>query len=103
MLAAVAYRSTKGVGEVLLGHSARRPDFSIEVGADPADYYRLRTEVFVHRQGLFTLVTATIATTTRAPWHCSPATPRALSSAVSGSARSMTALIWDGGSAAGWW
>ncbi|HEY6423308.1 MAG TPA: MSMEG_0567/sll0787 family protein [Pseudonocardiaceae bacterium] len=53
---AVDYRSTSGLGEVLLGQPVARPDFQIE----PADsntrtvYYALRTEAFVHRQGLFT-------------------------------------------------
>jgi putative N-acetyltransferase (TIGR04045 family) len=54
---AVAYRSASGLGEVLLGQPGRRPDFRIEPAADPvtlAAYYRLRTRVFVHQQGLFT-------------------------------------------------
>ncbi len=53
---AVAYRATSGLGEVLLGQPAARPDFQIEL-ADAAarmTYYALRTRVFVHRQGLFT-------------------------------------------------
>ncbi len=53
---AVAYRATNGLGEVLLGQPAVRPDFQI-VLADAsarAAYYALRTQVFVHRQGLFT-------------------------------------------------
>lgn len=54
---AVAYRATNGLGEVLLGQPAVCPEFQIETAADPAArkaYYALRTEVFVHRQGLFT-------------------------------------------------
>ncbi|MGH3901834.1 MAG: MSMEG_0567/sll0787 family protein [Pseudonocardiaceae bacterium] len=53
---AVAYRATNGVGEVLLGQSARQPDFQIELAdaAARAAYYALRTRVFVHQQGLFT-------------------------------------------------
>jgi putative N-acetyltransferase (TIGR04045 family) len=54
MLTAVSYRSTNGVGEVLLGHGAPQPGFQIEPAADRADYYRLRTRAFVDRQGLFT-------------------------------------------------
>ncbi|MGH3786781.1 MAG: MSMEG_0567/sll0787 family protein [Pseudonocardiaceae bacterium] len=53
----VAYRSAHGLGEALLGQPAQRADFQITPAADPATrdaYYRLRTEVFVHRQGLFT-------------------------------------------------
>ncbi|MGH3833877.1 MAG: MSMEG_0567/sll0787 family protein [Pseudonocardiaceae bacterium] len=49
----VAYRGSSSLGEALLG----QPDFQIEPAADLASrsaYYRLRTEVFVHRQGLFT-------------------------------------------------
>ena len=53
MLTAVTYRSSTGLGEVLLGRSARQPDFRIEQAADPAAYYQLRTRVFVQRQGLF--------------------------------------------------
>jgi putative N-acetyltransferase (TIGR04045 family) len=52
----VAYRNASGLGEALLGQPARPPDFRIEPAADPATraaYHRLRTEVFVHRQGLF--------------------------------------------------
>ncbi|MGH3688179.1 MAG: MSMEG_0567/sll0787 family protein [Pseudonocardiaceae bacterium] len=53
---AAAYRSASSLGEALLGQPARPPDFRIEPAADPATraaYHRLRTEVFVHRQGLF--------------------------------------------------
>ena len=53
---ATAYRGAGGLGEVLLGQPARRPDFRIEPAADPvtlAAYHRLRTRVFVHGQGLF--------------------------------------------------
>lgn len=53
---AVAYRATSGLGEVLLGQPAARPDFQIAL-ADAAArtaYYALRTQEFVHRQGLFT-------------------------------------------------
>jgi putative N-acetyltransferase (TIGR04045 family) len=53
----MAYRSTRGLGEVLLGHSAATPDFRIEPAADAAAqaaYYALRTRVFVQQQGLFT-------------------------------------------------
>ncbi|MGH3844436.1 MAG: MSMEG_0567/sll0787 family protein [Pseudonocardiaceae bacterium] len=52
MLTAVSYRSTNSVGEVLLGQP--RPNFRIEVATDRSAYHRLRTQVFVHRQGLFT-------------------------------------------------
>lgn len=51
------YRSAEGLGEVLLGQPARRPDFRIEPAADSvtlAAYQRLRTRVFVDQQGLFT-------------------------------------------------
>jgi putative N-acetyltransferase (TIGR04045 family) len=54
---AVSYRNSSSVGEALLGEPARLPDFHIEPAADPAaraGYYRLRTRVFVQRQGLFT-------------------------------------------------
>jgi putative N-acetyltransferase (TIGR04045 family) len=54
---AVAYRDANGLGEALLGHPAARPDFQIEPVADAATraaYYALRTDAFVHRQGLFT-------------------------------------------------
>ncbi len=52
----MAYRATNGVGEVLLGQPAPRPDFHIELAdaAARAAYYALRTHVFVHQQGLFT-------------------------------------------------
>jgi putative N-acetyltransferase (TIGR04045 family) len=54
----VVYRSsTSGLGEALLGQSARQPHFWIEPAQDltiRAAYHRLRTEMFVHRQGLFT-------------------------------------------------
>ncbi|MGH3871930.1 MAG: MSMEG_0567/sll0787 family protein [Pseudonocardiaceae bacterium] len=53
---AVAYRATRGLGEVLLGQPAPRPGFRIEL-ADAAArvaYHALRTRVFVHQQGLFT-------------------------------------------------
>ena len=53
MLTAVAYRSTHGVGEVLLGQGAPQPGFHISLAADRAAYHRLRTRAFVHRQGLF--------------------------------------------------
>jgi putative N-acetyltransferase (TIGR04045 family) len=53
VLTAVTYRSSTGLGEVLLGRSTRQPDFRIEQAADLAAYYRLRTRVFVQRQGLF--------------------------------------------------
>ncbi|MGH3853020.1 MAG: MSMEG_0567/sll0787 family protein [Pseudonocardiaceae bacterium] len=49
----VTYRGSSSLGEALLG----QPDFHIEPAADLASraaYYRLRNEVFVHRQGLFT-------------------------------------------------
>jgi putative N-acetyltransferase (TIGR04045 family) len=48
---------TSGLGEVLLGQPAARPDFHLELAADAAAraaYCVLRTQVFVHRQGLFT-------------------------------------------------
>ncbi|MGH3939825.1 MAG: MSMEG_0567/sll0787 family protein [Pseudonocardiaceae bacterium] len=53
---AVAYRNTGGLGEVLLGEPASRPNFQVEPAdaAMRAAYYALRTKVFVHRQGLFT-------------------------------------------------
>lgn len=54
---AVAYRTTNGLGEVLLGPPAVCPEFHIEPAVDAAArkaYYALRTEAFVHRQGLFT-------------------------------------------------
>ncbi|HEV7451844.1 MAG TPA: MSMEG_0567/sll0787 family protein [Pseudonocardiaceae bacterium] len=54
---AVAYRSTNGLGEVLLGESAAGPEFQIEPAADPAAraaYHTLRTRIFVIDQGLFT-------------------------------------------------
>ncbi|MGB9281371.1 MAG: MSMEG_0567/sll0787 family protein [Pseudonocardiaceae bacterium] len=53
---AAAYRSAGGLGEVLLGQPAHRPYFRIEPAADRvtlAAYHRLRTQVFVHGQGLF--------------------------------------------------
>ncbi|MGH3719873.1 MAG: MSMEG_0567/sll0787 family protein [Pseudonocardiaceae bacterium] len=53
----VAYRSSSSMGEALLGQPVHRPDFRIELAEDPqtqAAYQRLRTRVFVHRQGLFT-------------------------------------------------
>ncbi len=50
----MAYRSSNGLGEALLGQPAHRPEFHIEPATDRAPYYRLRTEVFVHQQGLFT-------------------------------------------------
>ncbi len=50
----VAYRSSSGLGEALLGQPAHRPEFHIEPATDRAPYYRLRTRVFVHQQGLFT-------------------------------------------------
>ncbi len=50
----VAYRSSNGLGEALLGPPAHRPEFHIEPATDRAPYHRLRTEVFVHQQGLFT-------------------------------------------------
>jgi putative N-acetyltransferase (TIGR04045 family) len=53
VLTAVAYRSTHGVGEVLLGQGAPQPGFHIALAADRAAYHRLRTRAFVHRQGLF--------------------------------------------------
>jgi hypothetical protein len=48
---------SRGLGEVLLGQPAARPDFHLELAADAparAAYHALRTQVFVHRQGLFT-------------------------------------------------
>ncbi|MGH3755088.1 MAG: MSMEG_0567/sll0787 family protein, partial [Pseudonocardiaceae bacterium] len=48
--------ATSGLGEVLLGQPAARPGFQIEL-ADAAArvaYHALRTQEFVHRQGLFT-------------------------------------------------
>ncbi len=54
---ASVHHSVHGLGEVLLGQPAHRPEFQIEPAADPAAraaYYALRTKVFVHRQGLFT-------------------------------------------------
>jgi putative N-acetyltransferase (TIGR04045 family) len=53
VLTAIAYRSTNGVGEVLLGQSTPRPSFHIEPATDRTAYHRLRTQMFVHRQGLF--------------------------------------------------
>jgi putative N-acetyltransferase (TIGR04045 family) len=53
VLTAVAYRSTHGVGEVLLGQGAPQPGFHIALAADRAADHRLRTRAFVHRQGLF--------------------------------------------------
>jgi putative N-acetyltransferase (TIGR04045 family) len=53
----MTYRSASGLGGALLGQPAHRPEFRIEPATDPATrgaYYRLRTRVFVHRQGLFT-------------------------------------------------
>ena len=52
-----AYRATNGLGEVLLGEPAARPEFQIEPAADQATraaYHALRTRVFVLAQGLFT-------------------------------------------------
>jgi putative N-acetyltransferase (TIGR04045 family) len=54
---AVADRNASSLGAALLGQPTRQPDVQIEPAADPATraaYYRLRTRVFVHRQGLFT-------------------------------------------------
>ncbi|MEO7196341.1 MAG: MSMEG_0567/sll0787 family protein [Pseudonocardiaceae bacterium] len=53
----VTYRGSSSLGEALLGQPVRLPDFRIELAEDPAAqsaYHRLRTEVFVRRQGLFT-------------------------------------------------
>lgn len=54
MHTAVTYRSTSGLGDVLLGQPGHRPTFHIEPAADRTPYHQLRTRVFVHQQGLFT-------------------------------------------------
>jgi putative N-acetyltransferase (TIGR04045 family) len=53
VLATVIYRSSTGLGEVLLGRTARQPEFHVEPAADQAAYHQLRTRVFVQQQGLF--------------------------------------------------
>lgn len=50
----MTYRIAESLGEVLLGQPLRAPVFQIELAGDLRAYYRLRTEIFVHRQGLFT-------------------------------------------------